>query len=291
MKDLFNYHHKVCIVTGASSGMGKSATKYLVDLGAKVYALDVNDCPVNGIEKFIKVNLADKEAIDEVFKQIPHAIDCFFGIAGLSGSKTDYRTTFHVNYTSNMVICEKYLKDRMNENGSILFVTSTAGVAWREQLDECNQILGINEWDKVNEKLDEIIPEGTPGQMAYMYSKRLANAYSAKLAVELGTKKIRVNAILPGSTDTGMKDEFAKMAGGIENMIKFAGLAGRLAESDEMGKPIVFLNSDMASFISGEELIIDYCDNAMKKLKLKPEFLNGPALMDKETLMKMLHKI
>ena len=60
MKDYFYYSDKICIVTGASSGMGKATVETLVDLGAKVYALDLNPCSVTGIEKFIKCNLAKK---------------------------------------------------------------------------------------------------------------------------------------------------------------------------------------------------------------------------------------
>ena len=60
MKDYFNYSDKICVVTGASSGMGKATVETLVDLGAKVYALDLNPCSVTGIEKFIKCNLAKK---------------------------------------------------------------------------------------------------------------------------------------------------------------------------------------------------------------------------------------
>ena len=49
MKDYFNYSDKICVVTGASSGMGKVTVETLVDLGAKVYALDLNPCSVTNI--------------------------------------------------------------------------------------------------------------------------------------------------------------------------------------------------------------------------------------------------
>ena len=49
MKDYFNYSDKICVVTGASSGMGKATVETLVDLGAKVYALDLNPCSVTNI--------------------------------------------------------------------------------------------------------------------------------------------------------------------------------------------------------------------------------------------------
>lgn len=46
MKDYFGYQNKNVVVTGASSGMGKATAEMLVDLGAKVYALDWNECDV-----------------------------------------------------------------------------------------------------------------------------------------------------------------------------------------------------------------------------------------------------
>lgn len=287
MNDYFGYKGKVCVVTGASSGMGEAAAKILTELGAQVYALNRRACAVPGVTS-ISADMADKKSIDAAFAKLPEKIDCFFGVAGLSGLLTDYMTTFNVNYTANMYICEQYLKERMPEGGAIVLVTSTAGVAWKENLDECAKVLDMHTWEDVQARMQEIIPEGTPAQMAYMYSKRLANAYGCRLAIELAAKKIRVNLLLPGSTDTGMKDQFAAMAGGLENMIKYAGCAGRLASSEEMGWPIVFLNSDMASFISGFEMIVDYCDNAMKKLGMKPEMCAGPAIIDAETLQKLL---
>lgn len=238
MTDHFGYKGKICVVTGASSGMGEATAKILVDAGATVYALNRRACNVSGVTS-IPTDMASKESIDAAFAKLPERIDCFFGVAGLSGLITDYMTTFNVNYTANMYICERYLKERMLENGSIVLVTSTAGVAWRENLEECNKVLGLHTWEEVQARMKEIIPEGTPAQMAYMYSKRLANAYGCRLAIELAAKKIRVNLLLPGSTDTGMKDQFAAMAGGLENMIKYAGCAGRLASSEEMGWPML----------------------------------------------------
>lgn len=284
MKDYFGYKGKVCVVTGASSGMGKASVEMLIDLGAKVYALDVNECTVKGIEKFVKVNLADKASIDEAFKALPAKIDCFFGVAGVSGLKTDYNTTFNINYTANMHICETYLKERMNAGGSITIVSSASGVAWKEYLDECKLFSDIHTWDGVQAQLKEKILEGTPAQLAYMFSKRVVIAYATALSLELASKGIRVNSLLPGSTDTGMKAEFVAMAGGLENMVKDAGLAGRLATSGEMAEPIVFLGSNLASFISGEEIIVDCCDNAMKKLGVKQNMCTGSAIPTAESL-------
>jgi NAD(P)-dependent dehydrogenase (short-subunit alcohol dehydrogenase family) len=97
MKDYFGYADTVCVITGAASGMGKAATEMLVDLGAKVYALDVNEVTTPGIAGFVPVNLGEKAAIDAAFSNLPDRFDKFFGVAGFSGVKTDYHTTVTVN--------------------------------------------------------------------------------------------------------------------------------------------------------------------------------------------------
>ena len=86
------------------------------------------------------------------------------------------------------------------------------------------------------------------------------------MAIELGKKGIRVNAFLPGSTATGMKKEFEKMAGGEENLKKENGAIGRLATPEEMAEPLVLLNSDASRFVSGLMYIADMGHNAEKVL-------------------------
>ena len=268
MKDYFGYKDKVCVVTGASSGMGEATARMLVDLGAKVYAIDMNECKVDWITEFIKCNLASKEEIDEAFKKIPSHIDAFFGVAGLSGSKTDYRTTFDCNYTANMYITLNYLKDRMSKGGAIVYCTSTAGLEWKKFKREQNKVVHSKTWEEVQEATKKLT-NSAPSTFAYMYSKRCLLQFACEQAVEFATLGIRVNNVLPGSTDTGMKQEFQDMVGGEEALIAEAGLAGRLATSAEMAAPMVFLNSDMASFTSGLDMVVDYTDTCLKVLGKK----------------------
>ncbi len=268
MKDYFGYKDKVCVVTGASSGMGEATARMLVDLGAKVYAIDMNECKVDWITEFIKCNLASKEEIDEAFKKIPEHIDAFFGVAGLSGSKTDYRTTFDCNYTANMYITLNYLKNRMSKGGAIVYCTSTAGLEWKKFKREQNKVVHSKTWEEVQEATKKLA-NSAPATFAYMYSKRCLSQFACEQAVEFATLGIRVNNVLPGSTDTGMKQEFQDMVGGEEALIAEAGLAGRLATPEEMAAPMVFLNSDMASFTSGLDMVVDYTDTCLKVLGKK----------------------
>ena len=59
-----------------------------------------------------------------------------------------------------------------------------------------------------------------------------------------------------------LKKEFEKMAGGEEQLLKENGAVGRLATAEEMAEPIVFLNSNMARFVSGELMIVDMGKNS-----------------------------
>lgn len=268
MKNYFGYEGKICVVTGASSGMGKATVEMLVDLGANVYALDLNPCTINGIKEFIKCDLANKKEIDEAFKKIPEHIDSFFGVAGLSGAKTDYRTTFDCNYTANMYITLNYLKNKMSKGGSIVYCTSTAGLEWKRFKKEQNKVVHAKTWEEV-EEVTRKLASSAPATFAYMYSKRCLSQFACEQAVEFAKLGIRINNVLPASTDTGMKQEFQDMIGSEKELIAQAGLAGRLATPEEMAYPMVFLNSEMSSFISGLDMVVDYTDTCLKTLGLK----------------------
>ncbi len=271
MKDYFGYAGKVCVVTGAASGMGKATAEMLVDLGAKVYALDWTTVNIEGIEKYICTDLSQKDSIDKAFETIPQQIDSFFGIAGVSGAKCDFITTAKIDLISNKYICEEILVNRMSKGGSIAFMTSTAGIGWEKEGNKkvYLPILEAKGWQASVEILEKSILRHLPGTLGYPFSKLAMNYYVAQLQKEFASTGIRVNAVLPGSTDTGLKDEFTKMAGGETELLKHCGYAHRLAKSKEMAKPIVFLNSDMASYISGELMIVDYGSTIEETAQIK----------------------
>jgi len=279
VKDYFGYANTVCVVTGAASGMGKATTEMLVDLGAKVYALDANEVTVPGIAGFVQVNLGEISAIDAAFGELPDRIDRFFGVAGLSGVKTDYHTTVTVNYIANKYMTEEFLDTRMVRGGAIAYVTSTGGTHWRGYRWEYRKLLAAQGWEAMTAELHKIAPRNGFGPFAYVLSKRCMNAYAASKMVHFAEKGIRINTVLPASTNTGMRDEFAQLVGSEENLIKQTGIAGRLAEPREMAEPLVFLNSDMASFITGCRLMVDYGDETLKLMKLKKDLQNMPVAL------------
>ncbi len=271
-----NYKDKICVVTGSASGIGLATVKMLVELGAKVYALDVNETKVEGIEASIITDLSNKDSIDQAFNQIPYKVDSFFGVAGLSGAKTNYYTTFTVNFIANKYITEEYLSKRMIKGCSIAYVTSTGGSNWQKYKKEYLKFINTNTWEEAIEVLHKQAKPDTLGMMAYPLSKRAMNYYTNKAAIDFGSRGIRVNAILPGSTDTGMKKEFEVEAGGEKELISHTGVIQRLATPEEMAAPLIFLNSSMAGFISGVTLVCDYASTSMIELGLRKDQMNVP---------------
>ena len=278
MRDYFGYDGKVCVVTGASSGMGKAVCEMLVSLNARVYGIDRNESDNKDIS-FIKCDLSNKDSIDKAFEQIPEHIDGFFGVAGLSGAKTGYWTTFRVNFIANKYITEQYLEKRMRSGDAICFVTSTGGLMWEKWQKEYKKVMDCHTWEEMESFMKKVSPKDGVGIMAYSLSKRAMNYYTALKSIELAKKGIRVNAVLPGSTDTGMKKEFEKMAGGEEQLLKENGAVGRLATAEEMAEPIVFLNSNMARFVSGELMIVDMGKNSEVVLGFTKSRLNVPVAL------------
>lgn len=276
MKDYFGYKDKVCVVTGAASGIGRSTVDLLLDMGAVVYAIDIKDIEIPGVKNFIAADLNSKDAIDMAFEEIPKQIDCFFGVAGVSGVKTNFYTTFTVNYIANKYITETYLKKRMDRGGSIAFVTSTAGLHWEKYSNEFYNFTVARTWTDMINALHNQAKETTLGLLAYPFSKRALNYYMAEQSVELSRRGIRVNALLPGSTETGMIEEFSMAAGGEKELIDQTGVMGRIANPDEMAEALVYLNSDMARFITGLPLVLDGGAHTMVKLKLRKDRMKKP---------------
>ena len=271
MKDYFGYQNKNVVVTGASSGMGKATAEMLVDLGAKVYALDWNECDVKGIKQYVHVDLSKKESIDQAMKELPSHIDSYFGIAGVSGMKNDFMTTVSIDFIANKYICEEYLIHAMSENGTIAFMTSTGGNGWEKEEKKKYYIDAIlaSGWNATVEAIMKTGFQYLPGTLGYPYSKLAMNYYTAYLQKSFASKKIRVNAVLPGSTDTGMKSEFTEMAHGEEGLLSHCGYANRLAYSKEMAGPIVFLNSEMATYASSVLMEVDYRNTVKERANIK----------------------
>lgn len=278
MKDHLQYAGKTVLVSGAASGMGKATTEVLVDLGAAVHTLDYAEVTVPGIASYNHVNLGVKKEVDSVFAALPDKFDAYFGIAGVSGQQHDWNTTVLINFGANKYITDTYLSDRMVSGGAIVYVSSTAGLNWEKFTAEVEGLTTAQGWDEVVAAIESLGKSEQPGPDGYPVSKRLMNQYATEQVASFASKQVRVNALMPASTQSGMTDEFADSVGGLDNLVKYTGFAGRLAESMEMALPLVFLNSPMASYISGVVLPVDFGARTLQTLGRIDDPLDAPMI-------------
>lgn len=256
MKDYFGYHGQICVVTGAASGMGKATCIMLQELGAEVYGMDLVKPDLDGIH-YISVDLSKKESIDEAFRQIPDQIDAFFAAAGIAGSgRFPFERVFHVNFTANKYMFDTYLMERMRRKGAVAVISSMAGANWDVYGDEYKNIADAEGWEETEKELNKLDLGNVSDVQAYQLSKRAINYYCMKKIKDFGEKDVRINVLMPGSTLTPMTQKLME-DGLADELIKTDGVAGRLADVREMVEPFVFLNSNMASFLTGNMLFGD----------------------------------
>ncbi|MFE0254716.1 SDR family oxidoreductase [Streptomyces sp. NPDC059010] len=284
MNDYLQYAGKTAVVTGAASGIGKATAQRLVELGAEVHVIDYAPTELSGLASAIQANLGVREDIDRAFASLPEHIDTFFGVAGVSGLQHDYNTTLFINYGSYKYISKTYLEARMGEGGAIAYVSSLGGINWERYQEELQGLIRAEGWDAIVEAIEGLGLQSQPGPAAYALSKRVLNLFMAHSATALASRGIRVNALLPTNTETGLTPDFAVMRGGRDQLEANAGLHKGLATPEEMADPLVFLNSHAARYISGQPLLVDFGARNLQLLGRKEDRLDRPLTGDAQAV-------
>ena len=261
MKDMLGYAGKVCVVTGASSGMGGALAQMLIEQGAEVWTASRGEVALEGQAGWVKLDQQYRESIDEAFAKFPEKIDCFFGVAGVSGVKNDYVETFTIDFVANKYLLDTYLAKRMAPGGSIVFVTSTAGVRWakEELVNEYKAIVEADGWDATIEAIHELDMDEAGGNMAYMLAKRAMNFLVASKCAEFASRDVRINAVLPCSTGSRFMTEFYEVMLGAKKQFEASVGNGKpIADPSVMGKACLYLGSELAEYVSGHCLVVDW---------------------------------
>jgi NAD(P)-dependent dehydrogenase (short-subunit alcohol dehydrogenase family) len=105
-----------------------------------------------------------------------------------------------------------------------------------------------------------VASKGLPANSVYSAAKAAVRSFARTWTTDLKDRRIRVNAVSPGSTDTpGLSDLLASTETGQQRkkMISNSVPLGRLGTPDEIAKAVVFLASDDSSYITGTELFVD----------------------------------
>ncbi len=248
---------KICIVTGGSRGIGKAIAQCFAQHGAIVYATATKPGSIEAwaddFNSFIKekpspeqhgeiralyFDVADEKAVrcavTQVKKECNH-IDALVNNAGVEFneligmiSRTNMEKMFAVNVygTINMLQMVSRVMGRQANGGSIVNIVSLTAL------------------------------RGNRGQLVYSATKGAVVSLTKSAAKELAAKKIRVNAVAPGLTNTDMMKQAdpEKLKDRINNICM-----GRLAEPEDIANACLFMVSDMSTYISGQVLTVDGC--------------------------------
>lgn len=239
--------NKIAIITGASSGIGRSAAKLFSRHGARLVVTARRQLELDDLVSEIRADGGDAVAItgdltneDDARSVTERAVDQFGRIdialnnAGAVGvmaetpdlSLEDWNSAMATNLTSAF-LCAKHQIPAMLKSGggAIVFTSSFVG----------NSV-------------------GMPGMAAYAAAKAGVVALTKVLAAEFSARGIRVNALLPGGTDTpGATMDTPEALSFVEGLHAMK----RIARPDEIAQSALYLASDMASFTTGSALYVD----------------------------------
>ena len=240
---------KVILVTGAARGIGRAMAEVFAKNGAVVYANDVREgtveewnaevnASVSGEIRPLYFDIASeaeaKKAVMAIKKECGH-IDGLVNNAGVEFneligmiSRDNMEKMFTVNVFGaiNMLQIVSRIMQRQENGGSIVNIASMTAL------------------------------RGNRGQLVYSATKGAVVSMTKSAAKELAAKKIRVNAIAPGLTNTAMMQQAdpEKIQSRIDNICM-----GRLAEPEDIAKACMFMLSDLSEYVSGQILAVDGC--------------------------------
>jgi NAD(P)-dependent dehydrogenase (short-subunit alcohol dehydrogenase family) len=241
--------NKVAVVTGASSGIGRAAAKLFAQEGAKliiaarradeldkllgeIEATGGEAIACSGDVKDERLHVRLAETAQRAFGRL----DIAFNNAGTLGemgptpqvSLAGWHDALEINLTSAFLAAKYQIPLMLDRGGGSLIFTST--------------FVGYT--------------AGMPGVAAYAASKAGLIGLTQALAAEFGPKGIRVNALLPGGTDTPMAQAMIGTPEGrrfVENMHALK----RIATPEEIAKSALYLASDASSFTTGTAMLVD----------------------------------
>nr|WP_309100165.1 SDR family oxidoreductase [Fredinandcohnia onubensis] len=274
MHDLLNYKGKTCVVTGAASGMGEATAKLLINQGADVFALDIEETPLS-VKQYIKVDLSDKESIEKAVQQLPNSIDTVFHCAGVAGADKQGNIINSLKVVTINFIGARYMIEslipRLHEGSSITAIASTGGKAWEKKVESLLPLVdttsfeGAQEWFTKHEK-ELLSVHEISGHASYRFSKEALILWMKKNAYSLSEKKIRLNTVSPGSTATPMSQAFNHISNGLAD--KAISKVGVPATPEDQAKVLIFLGSDLASYVSGQDIQVDYAFTTLEYANL-----------------------
>jgi NAD(P)-dependent dehydrogenase (short-subunit alcohol dehydrogenase family) len=250
MSEPLSYKNKRVVITGCFSGMGEATAKLLLNLGAEVHGLDYQDCKL-GLASFNRLDLRDPASIDAAVDCIDGKIDAVFNCAGVPSTFAPI-DIFKVNYIGPRRLTDR-LSPRISEGGAIACIASTAGFAWQRHVAELKPLLEISSYEDAVAWCEERLKGDGD---AYSLSKATIIIWTQLSAASLIKRGVRMNCTLPGPTSTPFMEQQSTITPDAA-IDAFTQPINRRSRPEEQAHPLVFLNSDAASYINGVALPVD----------------------------------
>ena len=238
---------KTAVITGCLQGIGRATMDVFAQNGANIFACCQNETEefTSHIKELSKVNnveiipiyfdLMDEATIKQAAREIQKEkkpIDILVNIAGITQdalfqmvTMEQMKTVFQVNYFSQIFFSQYIIKLMLkNGSGSVINISSIAAL------------------------------DGNPGQLVYASSKAAMIAATKTMSAELASKGIRVNAIAPGVINTAMTTIVPKEA--MDRQMSKSNIK-RIGMPTEVANAILYLASDLSSFVTGQTIRVD----------------------------------
>ena len=245
--DAYRYDGRRALVVGGATGMGAAVAELAKDAGAEVVVMDRAEITLPGV-KAIHLDLSDKASIDAALEECGGPVHALFSCAGVADGTPGIE---RINFIGHRYLIDRLLAGGMLPRGSAIgMISSAAGFGWQANLERLGEYLAITDFDEATRWAHD------NSHADYMWSKLSINAYVAREAFGLLKRGVRINAILPGPTDTPLARANADMWLGFG--ADYREEVGIEASTPlEQAYPLVFLCSDAAGGITGITMITD----------------------------------
>jgi NAD(P)-dependent dehydrogenase (short-subunit alcohol dehydrogenase family) len=246
--ELFRFDGKRALVVGGASGMGRAAAELLRDLGAEVIVFDIQSVDLDGVTG-LQVDIREPADIDKGLAEVGGPIHVIIGAAGVADGSPGIEKVLFLGHRH---LIDTAVGQGMLPRGSaIAVISSRAGKRWRTNREALQPYLDTPDfasgaaWIAAHE-----------GTATYSWGKEAILAWVERMAYPLVKQGIRINAIMPGPTDTPLARANEKIWLGFGTSYR-ADAGVPLATALDEAAPLVFLCSDAAGYVSGIELIVD----------------------------------
>jgi len=246
--EAFRYDGKRVLVVGGATGMGAAAARLAKELGAEVVVMDVAEIGYDAAKK-IRVDLRDRANVDAAIGQIGAPVHAVFACAGVADGTAGL---MRINFIAQRHLIERLVASgQLGRGGAVAMISSVAGMMRQKNMPTVLEFLACKDWDAAVAWID-----GHENTENYAFSKMAINAYVAHDGMALLQKGVRINAVLPGPTETPLalanKDLWLSFGADYRKAVGVEVLT-----PEQIAPAIAFLCSPAANGISGTTLLVD----------------------------------